>query len=87
LRGFEEAGLSQYCAVMGQNAILEARKELRRTGTRLIGSVAFFPERYGDQLVPLALNILQKKSAPATVFVEHQLITVKNVGLLYPLDP
>ena len=86
LRGFEEAGLSQYCAVMGQNAILEARMELRRAGTRLIGSVAFFPERYGDQLVPLALNILQKKSAPATVFVEHQLITLKNVGLLYPLD-
>jgi len=86
LRGFEEAGLSQHCAVMGQNAILEARRELRRPSTRLIGTVAYFPERYGDQLVPLALNILQKKSAPATVFVEHQLITARNVGLIYPLD-
>ena len=86
LRGFEEAGCGQMCAVMGQNAILEARKELRRAGTRLIGSVAYFPERYGDQLVPLALNLLQKKSTPASVFVEHQLITAKNVGLIYPLD-
>jgi ribose transport system substrate-binding protein len=86
LRAFEEAGCAKLCAVMGQNAILDARKELRRPGSRLIGSVAYFPERYGDQLVPLALNILKKKSTPATVFVEHQLITAKNVGLIYPLD-
>ena len=64
LRGFEEAGAGQMCAVAGQNAIPEARRELRRPGTRLVCTVAFFPERYGEQLVPLALNILQKKAAP-----------------------
>ena len=86
LRGFEEAGSGHLCAAIGQNAVREARDELRRPGTRLIGSVAYFPERYGDQLVPLALSILQNKSAPGAVFVEHQLITPKNVNLLYPLD-
>ena len=86
LRGFEEAGSGHLCAAIGQNAVREARLELRRPGTRLIGSVAYFPERYGDQLVPLALNILQNKAAPGAVFVEHQLITPKNVNLLYPLD-
>jgi ribose transport system substrate-binding protein len=84
LRAFEEAGRGQLCAVMGQNAIREAREELRRPGTRLIGSVAYFPERYGEELIPLALAILQKKPVPASVFVEHQLITPKNVGLIYP---
>jgi len=64
LRGFEEAGAGQMCAVAGQNAIPEARRELRRPGTRLVCTVAFFPERYEEQLVPLALNILQKKAAP-----------------------
>jgi ribose transport system substrate-binding protein len=86
LRGFEEAGSGHLCAAIGQNAVREARDELRRPATRLIGSVAYFPERYGDQLIPLALSILQKKAAPSAVFVEHQLITPKNVNLLYPLD-
>jgi ribose transport system substrate-binding protein len=86
LRAFEEAGRSQLCAVMGQNAVREAREELRRPGTRLIGSVAYFPERYGEELIPLALSILQKKAVPSAVFVSHQLITPKNVGLLYPLQ-
>ena len=84
LRAFEEAGRSHLCAVMGQNAIREAREELRRPGTRLVGSVAYFPERYGDELIPLALSILQKKPVPSAVFVNHQLVTPKNVGLLYP---
>jgi ribose transport system substrate-binding protein len=86
LRAFEEAGGGQMCAVVGQNAIREARQELRRPGTRLIGSVAYFPERYGEQLIPLALSILQKKPVPAAAFVKHQLITPRNVGLIYPLD-
>lgn len=86
LRAFEEAGASQQCAVMGQNALREARAELRRPGTRLVGSVAYFPERYGDELIPLALNILQRKPTPSTIFVKHQLLTPRNVDLLYPLD-
>jgi ribose transport system substrate-binding protein len=86
LRAFEEAGLSHLCAVMGQNAIRDARMELRKPGTRLIGTVAYFPERYGDELIPLAVSILQKKPVPAAVFVKHQLITPRNVELIYPLD-
>lgn len=84
LRAFEEAGRLQCCAVMGQNATRAAREELRRPNTRLIGSVAYFPERYGDELIALALAILQKKPVPASVFVKHQLITPKNVSLIYP---
>jgi ribose transport system substrate-binding protein len=86
LRAFEEAGASERCAVVGQNAIRESRNELRRPGTRLVGTVAYFPERYGDEIIPLALGILQKKSVPSTVFVKHQLLTPRNVDLIYPLD-
>lgn len=87
LRAFQEAGASQQLAVMGQNALRAARAELRRPGTRLVGSVAYFPERYGDELIPLALNILRKKPVPSAVFVKHQLLTPRNVDLIYPLDP
>lgn len=86
LRAFAEAGASHQCAVIGQNALREARAELRRPGSRLVGSVAYFPERYGEELIPMALNILQKKPVPSAVFVKHQLLTPRNVDLIYPLD-
>ena len=86
LRAFEESGGANMCAVVGQNGIPEARDELRRPGTRLTGTVAYFPERYGEELIPMALDILRKKTAPSVVFTRHRLITAKNVDLLYPLD-
>jgi ribose transport system substrate-binding protein len=86
LRAFEEVGALQMCVVVGQNATREARMELRRSNTRLAGSVAYFPERYGEELIALALSILQKKSVPAINYVRHQLLTLRNVDLIYPLD-
>ena len=43
LRAFQEAGRADSAAIMGQNASPEGRAELRERGTRLIGSVAYFP--------------------------------------------
>ncbi len=87
LRAFEEAGRDAFCAVMGQNASTEARAELRRTGSRLIGSVAYFPERYGEGLIPLAFDILSGQNPPSAVFVKHKLINPENVDHFYPNDP
>ncbi len=86
LRAFEESGRSHDCAVMGQNASSEARAELRRQGSRLIGSVAYFPERYGQGILALALDMLQGKPVPPAVFVKHQLVTPQNVDQIYPND-
>ncbi|HZT68645.1 MAG TPA: substrate-binding domain-containing protein [Terriglobia bacterium] len=86
LRAFQEAGRSSHCAVVGQNAEPEARAELRQSGTRLIGSVAYFPERYGDMIVQLATDILVGKNVPPAEFTAHQLITPQNVDRLYPND-
>jgi ribose transport system substrate-binding protein len=87
LRAFQEAGRVGTCAIMGQNASPEGRVELREPGTRLIGSVAYFPERYGDDLVRVALEILNRKHVPPAVFVKHQLITPETVNHFYPNDP
>jgi ribose transport system substrate-binding protein len=86
LQAFEEAGMAEACAVMGQNASLEARAELRKPGTRFIGSVAYFPERYGEDVISLAIDILQRKPVPPAVFVKHQLLTKENVDHFYPND-
>jgi ribose transport system substrate-binding protein len=87
LRAFEEAGRGEHCAVMGQNASAEARTEIRSPRSRLIGSVAYFPERYGEAVIPLAIGLLQGKATPPAVFVKHQLVTRETVDQLYPEDP
>lgn len=86
LRAFEEAGRGEICAVMGQNASPEGRAELREPNTRLVGSVAFFPERYGADLVRVSLDILNKRTVPPAVFVEHKLVTPTTVDHFYPND-
>ena len=86
LRGFEESGLIENCAVMGQGGSAEGRAELRRPCTQLVGTVAFFPEQYGKHILALALDILNKKPVPPAVFVNHQLLTSANVDHYYPND-
>jgi ribose transport system substrate-binding protein len=86
LRAFQEAGRTECCAIMGHNATLEARDELREPKTRLVGSVAYFPERYGDDLIRLSVDILNLRQIPPAVFVDHKLVTPKSVNHYYPND-
>jgi ribose transport system substrate-binding protein len=86
LRAFEEAGRVAECAVVGQNCEPEARGELRRPNTRLIGTVAYFPEKYGEGIIRLALDILSNKPVPPAVFMKHQLVTPEDVDRVYPND-
>ena len=86
LRAFEESGRSQECIAVSLGAIPEARAELRRKDTRLIGSVAFFPERYGDDIIRTALDILHHREVPPAVYAHYEFVTAVNVAKLYPID-
>lgn len=86
LRAFEEAGRAENCVALGHGGAPEGRAELRRSPTRMLASLAYFPERYGEGLIAVALQILAKKSVPPAVFIKHQLITSANVDHLYPTD-
>ncbi|WP_334266876.1 substrate-binding domain-containing protein [Edaphobacter sp. HDX4] len=86
LSAFEEAGRAEHCLAVGHNASIEARKEMRRPGSRLVGSVGFFPERYGDAVISLAMDKVQGKEIPSASFIKHQLITSENVNSFYPHD-
>ena len=86
VRAFQEAGRADRCAVVGQNAEPDARTELRQPKTPLVASVGYYPERYGDALIRLALDILSGKAVPPAVFIKHQVITRENVDHFYPND-
>jgi ribose transport system substrate-binding protein len=86
LRAFEEAGRAHQCLAVGLGAIPECRRELRMPTTRLVASVAFFPERYGETVISLALDLLNAKPAPPALYAPVQLLTAKNVDQFYPKD-
>jgi len=87
IRAFEEAGAGGNCAGLGHGASIEARAELRRSRTPLVASVGYFPERYGEPLIQLALQILGKKPAPPATFTKTKVIVPANVDHYYPTDP
>ena len=86
LQAFREIGVERECGIVGQDASIDARREMRRPPTRLLASVAYFPENYGPELIKLALEILEKKRVPPAVFTQHQLVTPENVNKVYPND-
>jgi ribose transport system substrate-binding protein len=84
LRAFSEVGRNDSCLALGVGAFPEARRELRLPQTRMIGSIATFPERYGDNLIQIALDILHRKPVPPAVYAPIQLITPQNIDKFYP---
>lgn len=87
LHAFEEAGLGEQCAAVGHGAVKDARIEMRRANSMLIGSVAFFPERYGAAIIKLATAMLKNETVPPAVFTAHRLITPENVDRFYGNEP
>jgi ribose transport system substrate-binding protein len=77
-------GLEDSAAVMGQNAEPEVCAELRRANSRMIGSIAYFPERYGKAIIGLARKVLTGGSPSPVVFTKHVLVTRENVDRVYP---
>jgi ribose transport system substrate-binding protein len=62
------------------------RKEIdpNNRGSIVIGSVAFFLDRYGYEVLPLAMRMLRGESLPARVSARNVLVTAANVFLEYP---
>ena len=86
LRAFEEAGRSNMCLAVSHGGGPEARRELRLANSSLVATVAFFPEKYGESLLLLALDVLNKRTSPPAVYMPIQLITRKNVEDFFPHD-
>ncbi|MBL8169908.1 MAG: helix-turn-helix domain-containing protein [Acidobacteria bacterium] len=71
-------------AIVGQAGTLAARTELARPNSCLIGSVGFFPEKYGAQIIPLVLKILAGEATPPTAHIQHVYLHAENLATYYP---
>lgn len=70
--------------IVGQGADRLIRGEIRDAQSRLIGSTAYMPERYGEKLMDLALKILREESVPPAVYINHVFINAENIDRYYP---
>ena len=70
--------------IVGQGADRLVHGEIRNTETRLIGSTAYMPERYGEKLMELALKILRGESVPPALYMDHVFIDAGNIDQFYP---
>lgn len=84
LTAFEKAGRLEQVVAVGQNADRVGRQALRRPEIPFIGTTRFAPEKYGEQLLNLALKILAGKPVPPAVYNQHVFITRDNINEYYP---
>jgi ribose transport system substrate-binding protein len=84
LTAFEKAGRLDEVVAVGQNADLVGRAALRRPDLPFVGSTSYAPERYGEQLLDLAVRILDGEPVPPAAFCRHTFITRENIDDYYP---
>nr|ADI22932.1 ABC-type sugar transport system, periplasmic component [uncultured actinobacterium HF0500_35G12] len=85
----EQGGFLGRAAAASLGASDEALVDLRgRTDEESIfkATISFFPERYGEYLVPAVVDMLEGKSVPDAIVPSVSPVTRANVHDLYPAD-
>ncbi len=78
-------GREEDLTVVGQGADRKGRQEIRRPGSRMIGSTAYWPEKYGEMLLDLTYKILGREAVvPPAVHIDHVFINAQNIDEFYP---
>lgn len=88
----ELAGRLGDCVIVGQGVDRSVhggagdKKEIdpNNRGSIVLGSVAYFLDRYGYEVLPLALKMLRSEAPPFRSATRHVLITAGNVFQIYP---
>ena len=88
----DSAGRLSDGAIVGQGVDrsvhggLNDRKEIdpSNRGSIVIGSVAFYLDRYGYEVLPIAMRMLRGETVAPRTVTPHRLITAANVFIEYP---
>jgi len=88
----EAAGRISDCVIVSQGADrsihggASEKKEIdpANRGSVVLGSVAYYFDRYGYEILPIALRMLRGDQVPSQTSTKHIMISAKNVFLEYP---
>ena len=81
LRAVQQKGREADVLVVGNGA---DEQETMVGEEAFVASVAYFPERYGNYLIPIALMRLAGHRVPQAVAVQHVMVTPANICEFYP---
>lgn len=84
IAAFEAAGRKDDVIVVAQGADPSGQDEIAKEGSRHIGSTAYFPERYGEWIIPAMLDLLECRNVPPAIYVDHVFINKDNLCEYYP---
>ena len=70
--------------VVGQNAVPSGQTEMIKPNSLYLGSTAYFPEKYGDKIIPAMLDLLSCKPVPPAIYVDHVFVTKDNLCQVFP---
>ena len=83
--GIEASAREADCLVGSCGGDTPFRDHLKAGGGDVwIASSAFAPEKYGSQVIPMAIDILEGKDVPMEVYLNHFVINKDNVKEYYP---
>jgi ribose transport system substrate-binding protein len=88
----EAAGRISDCVIVSQGVDRSVhggaseKKEIdpANRGSIVLGSVAYYFDRYGYEILPIALRMLRGEEVPSQTLTKHVLISAKNVFVEYP---
>lgn len=80
----EAAGRADTSIVVGQGAVPSGQAEMIKENSLYLGATAYFPENYGDKIIPAIIDLLECRPVPPAIYVDHAFITVDNLCEYYP---
>ncbi len=80
------AGREAELRLAGQGADPTSWKEIA-CNPQWLADTAYFPERYGEILIPAVVKLLNGETVEKNLFTEHDVVTKDNVRTLYPDTP
>lgn len=88
----ERAGRIGDCVIVSQGLDRSVhggandKKEIdpNNRGSLILGSVAYYVDRYGYEVLPLAMKMLRGEAVPERTTTRHILVSAKNVFTEYP---
>ncbi|MHB8629038.1 MAG: sugar ABC transporter substrate-binding protein [Aggregatilineales bacterium] len=70
--------------IVGQGAVPSGQAEMVKPNSLYLGATGYFPEKYGDKIIPAMLDLLNCKPVPPAIYVDHVFITKDNLCQVYP---
>lgn len=81
------AGRTSCVVIAGQGGDPDVRVAIADPGSPIVGTVAYHPDRYGDQLIAYALDILEGRTAPPAIVLGAELLARGPTAVSPPAGP